>query len=107
MLLSWQSNGSSENCRDSPMVKFFLYNHPYGRVAQLGERFLRKEEVAGSIPVTSTIFCRRGTAPPWLRWDGAFCWVQCGCNNLGQKAGFCRMDSAFNRVDCSPQVGLG
>ena len=27
-----------------------------GRVAQLGERLVRNEEVAGSIPVTSTIF---------------------------------------------------
>lgn len=38
------------------MLKFFWYNQRYGRVAQLGERFLRKEEVAGSIPVTSTNF---------------------------------------------------
>ena len=35
-------------------IKLFCYNLHYGRVAQLGERFLRKEEVAGSIPVTST-----------------------------------------------------
>jgi hypothetical protein len=27
-----------------------------GRVAQLGERIVRNDEVAGSIPVTSTIF---------------------------------------------------
>ena len=27
-----------------------------GRVAQLGERVVRNDEVAGSIPVTSTIF---------------------------------------------------
>ena len=28
----------------------------YGRVAQLGERLVRNEEVVGSIPITSTIF---------------------------------------------------
>ena len=27
----------------------------YGRVAQLGERLVRNEEVVGSIPITSTI----------------------------------------------------
>ncbi len=36
------------------MSSEFLHNQLNGRVAQLGERFLRKEEVAGSIPVTST-----------------------------------------------------
>ena len=29
----------------------------FGGVAQLGERLLCKQDVAGSIPVTSTIFC--------------------------------------------------
>ena len=29
----------------------------WGRVAQLGERVVRNDEAAGSIPATSTIFC--------------------------------------------------
>ena len=33
-----------------------------GRVAQLGERLVRNEEVAGSIPVSSTIFSTTYTA---------------------------------------------
>ena len=28
----------------------------FGRVAQLGERLVRNEEVVGSIPITSTIY---------------------------------------------------
>ena len=31
----------------------------YGGVAQLGERIVRNDEVAGSIPVISTIFEKR------------------------------------------------
>ncbi len=38
--------------------KKVLYNLNNGRVAQLGERLVRNEEVAGSIPVTSTILIR-------------------------------------------------
>ena len=35
----------------SPVIK----NRFFGRVAQLGERLVRNEEVVGSIPITSTI----------------------------------------------------
>ncbi len=53
---AWAERPRSDQAKGPSLSEGILYNSNNGRVAQLGERLVRNEEVAGSIPVTSTTF---------------------------------------------------